>query len=138
MLSSHSVLPTRSVSMSDSSPPRVVVTGIGLRTPLGADRESSWAALLAGQSGVKWLALPQWTGGERLAGAPCEPPPRRVFSTGEPIVELALSVAAEAALDAGLGANECSPERAGLSERTGVVFGSSKGGLHTYARLSRQ
>ena len=122
--------------MSDSSPPRVVITGIGLRTPLGADRESSWAALLAGHSGVKWLVPSQWTGLERLAGAPCEPPQRRPFSTGEPVVELALNVAAEAALDAGLGAKGCSPERAGLSERTGVVFGSSKGGLHTFARLA--
>lgn len=136
MLSSHFALPTRSVSMSDSSPPRVVITGIGLRTPLGADRESSWAALLAGHSGVKWLVPSQWTGLERLAGAPCEPPQRRPFSTGEPVVELALNVAAEAALDAGLGAKGCSPERAGLSERTGVVFGSSKGGLHTFARLA--
>ena len=130
MFSSHSVLPTRSVSMSDSSPPRVVVTGIGLRTPLGADRESSWAALLAGQSGVKWLAPPQWTGDERLAGATCEHSQRSAFSTGEPVVELALSVATEAALDAGLGANGCSPERAS------VVFGSSKGGLHSFTQLA--
>ena len=136
MLSSPSALPTRSVSMSDSSPLRVVITGIGLRTPLGADRKSSWAALLAGQSGVKWLAPPQWTGDERLAGAPCEHSQHSPFSTGEPVVELALGVAAEAALDAGLGTNGCSSERAGSPERTGVVFGSSKGGLHTYARLA--
>jgi len=31
---------------------RVVVTGIGLVTPLGADASSSWASLIAGKSGV--------------------------------------------------------------------------------------
>jgi 3-oxoacyl-[acyl-carrier-protein] synthase II len=31
---------------------RVVVTGIGLCTPLGLDRESSWKAILASQSGI--------------------------------------------------------------------------------------
>lgn len=31
---------------------RVVVTGIGLCTPLGLDRESTWKALIAGQSGI--------------------------------------------------------------------------------------
>jgi 3-oxoacyl-[acyl-carrier-protein] synthase II len=31
---------------------RVVVTGIGLCTPLGLDRETTWKALIAGQSGI--------------------------------------------------------------------------------------
>ncbi len=32
---------------------RVVVTGMGMLTPLGADLESSWAGLTAGQSGIR-------------------------------------------------------------------------------------
>ncbi len=110
--------------------PRVVVTGIGLWTPLGFDRESTWSALLAGRSASRWLSAPQWTGNERLAGAPCQPPPHDSRSSSEPVVELALRVATEAARDATLDANGSDPER------TGVVFGSSKGGLHTYARLA--
>ena len=34
---------------------RVVVTGLGATTPLGADVDSTWAALIAGKSGVRLL-----------------------------------------------------------------------------------
>ena len=35
------------------SAPRVVVTGVGLATALGADREESWRRLLAGECGIR-------------------------------------------------------------------------------------
>ena len=35
---------------------RVVVTGLGATTPIGGDASSTWAALLAGKSGVRTLA----------------------------------------------------------------------------------
>ena len=36
---------------------RVVVTGMGMLTPMGGDRESTWSALLAGHSGVGPITL---------------------------------------------------------------------------------
>ena len=36
---------------------RVVVTGMGMVTPVGHDLESTWSALLAGKSGVGPISL---------------------------------------------------------------------------------
>jgi 3-oxoacyl-[acyl-carrier-protein] synthase II len=41
------------VTHSSSHQPRVAITGLGLRTSIGANAASTWAALLRGQSGVR-------------------------------------------------------------------------------------
>ena len=108
---------------------RIVVTGIGLCTPLGHDRESTWQGLLSGRSATRWLASPHWTDRSRMAGAPVCFPEDRPFLHTEPIIELALTTANESLLDAGL-------DRRRLDQkRVGVVFGTSKGGFHTFSRL---
>src|SRR5690606_7437564 len=38
--------------MTAYEPRRVVVTGVGLVTPVGNDREGTWRALLAGENGI--------------------------------------------------------------------------------------
>ncbi|MEI8018147.1 MAG: beta-ketoacyl-[acyl-carrier-protein] synthase family protein [Schlesneria sp.] len=108
---------------------RIVVTGIGLCTPLGPDRETSWPGLLSGRSATRWLDAPQWTESSQMAGAPTCLPKDRPFRHREPIIELALTTANESLFDAGL-------DRQLLEELcAAVVFGTSKGGFHTFSRL---
>ncbi|MBW3541260.1 MAG: beta-ketoacyl-[acyl-carrier-protein] synthase family protein, partial [Planctomycetes bacterium] len=118
---------------------RVVVTGIGMVTPLGSDRESSWRRLCAGDRGARPLTavelrLPA-TAGEcvsaagDLIGAPAAKSPGLGECTGEPVVDLALAAADEALGDAGLRTERLGPT-------TGCVIGTSKGGLRTFAALA--
>lgn len=66
------------MSASYDAPPlrRIAITGVGLVTPLGVDRESSWQGLLAGRRAVQWLDeidvkgfQPKFPGEPRLFGA---------------------------------------------------------------------
>lgn len=47
---------------------RVVVTGIGLVTPLGCGREPTWTAMVAGRSGIAPLTLPELAGIPLIGG----------------------------------------------------------------------
>jgi hypothetical protein len=96
-----------------SSPARrVVITGIGLVTPLGLDCATTWTRLISGRSGL--IPLPE----DHLAGLPGrggKSVPRGVMHggpapalsllpeqmTGEPIIDLATQAANEAIDDAG-------------------------------------
>ncbi|NED82625.1 beta-ketoacyl-[acyl-carrier-protein] synthase family protein [Streptomyces sp. SID11233] len=105
---------------------RVLVTGVGAMTPLGADAPSTWSGMLAGTSGVRFLAE-EWA--EDLpvhvaAGLTVDPAsllPRaeaRKLDRGEQIAVLS---AREAWRDAG--APQVEPER------FAVVIGTGTGGV---------
>ncbi|MFZ4601045.1 MAG: beta-ketoacyl-ACP synthase II [Caulobacterales bacterium] len=127
---------------------RVVITGVGLVTPLGVGREHVWAALLAGRSGLTRIAhfdvsdLPCKIGGVvprvdgRAGGAPdmagvfdpdkamSEKERRRV----DDFILFAMAAADEAIADSGWTAAD-EDER----DRAGVLIGSGIGGLSAIA-----
>ncbi|WP_082801350.1 beta-ketoacyl-ACP synthase II [Herbidospora cretacea] len=107
---------------------RVVVTGLGMTTPLGGDVASSWSALLDGRSGIRTLT-DEWvdTVPVKFAGLaavdPGEVLPRPEARRLDRYEQFALIAARQAWQDAG--APEIEPTR------LGVVVGSGIGGINT-------
>jgi len=127
---------------------RVVITGLGLLTPLGWGVETSWKNILAGKSGAGRITAFDSDGyGCQVA---CEVPRIDGRGYGGPEVEgsfdpdqvmsakdrrriddfilYAVAAADEAVKDAGW-----TPEDEAERERTGVIIGSGIGGLSTIA-----
>lgn len=139
----------------------VLVTGVGLVTPLGNSAEVTWKRLLAGDKAGRILEYSDIDHyeqlsrieGLRLHGAPVDLSgleqviaesnllsgvPQNVADTwlSEPLVAMSLAAYFEAVAQAGL------EDVLGLGQgktgtRTAVVYGSSKGGLRTTERLSQ-
>src|SRR4051812_39352612 len=88
--------------------PEVVVTGVGLVTSLGADRESTWRALREGRRGLAPLTLFALDGREAPVVAEVRSFPRRKGVPREALTgssrtdRMAIAAALEAALDARL------------------------------------
>lgn len=108
---------------------RVVITGIGLITPLGLDSTSNWAALMEGRSGVGPITRFDTEGHSvRIAAEVKEFDvsrwlDRREARRCDPFIQYAIAAAALAAEDAGLGRPVSEPER------VGVIVGAGLGGL---------
>ena len=127
---------------------RVVVTGIGLLTPLGQGREITWKAIQAGKSGAGRITTFDPEG--YACQIACEVPRVDGRGGGGPDVEgsfdpdatvppkdqrriddfilYAIAAADEAVLDSGW-----KPQTTEDFERTGVIIGSGIGGLATIA-----
>jgi 3-oxoacyl-[acyl-carrier-protein] synthase II len=115
---------------------RVVVTGLGLVTPLGGDVETTWNNLIAGKSGI--AAITRFDTSEQKAKIAGEVKPKdhpygfdpdkrvdhKVQRQVDPFIIYAIDAAGQALEDAGL--TEMNDE---LKERTGVSIGSGIGGL---------
>ena len=127
---------------------RVVITGIGLVTPLGWGREISWKRILAGQSGAGRISAFDPT--DYACQVACEVPRVNGRGGGGPDVEgsfnpelvlapkelrrvddfilYAIAAAEEAVKDSGW-----QPEDEADKVRTGVIIGSGIGGLGSIA-----
>jgi 3-oxoacyl-[acyl-carrier-protein] synthase II len=111
---------------------RVVVTGLGLVTPVGTDVESTWQGLLAGRSGA--APITKFDASNQQVRFACEVKgfdPLQYIDKKEArrydlFAQLAIAAAHQAITQAGLEGQFPSPER------TGVVIGSGIGGMQTY------
>ncbi|MEH6697848.1 MAG: beta-ketoacyl-ACP synthase II [Brevundimonas sp.] len=130
---------------------RVVVTGLGLLTPLGTGVEHNWTGILAGRSGIRPITafdtegwgctiageLPSVDG--RGGGKPGDPgvfDPDSIMSPKDRkrvdnFILYGIAAADEALADAGW-----KPESDHDRERTGVMMGSGIGGLGPIAETS--
>ncbi|MCU0730194.1 MAG: beta-ketoacyl-ACP synthase II [Hyphomonas sp.] len=124
---------------------RVVITGIGIVSPLAMGREATWERLIAGKSGAGPIdnfdasdlpckiafQVPYTSGRGGGAGDPHAFDPEKFMSAKErrrtdEFVVYAIAAADEALEDAGW-----KPEAVEDQERTGVLIGSGIGGLET-------
>lgn len=108
------------------STPEVVVTGLGMTTPVGGDVASSWSAILAGQSGVRpidaeWIAEQPARIAGQLAVEPSEVLTKVETRRLDRSQQAAVIAAREAWQDAGAPAVE--------PERLGTVIGTGIGGV---------
>ena len=115
---------------------RVVVTGLGLVTPLGGDVETTWQNLIAGKSGIG--PITRFDTSEHKAKIAGEVKPtdhpfgfdpdkrvdHKVQRQVDPFIVYAIDAAGQALEDAGL--TDMSDEQ---KERAGVSIGSGIGGL---------
>jgi 3-oxoacyl-[acyl-carrier-protein] synthase II len=111
---------------------RVVVTGLGLVTPLGHDVESTWAGLLAGRSGAAPIAkfdpsaLQVRFACEVKDFDPTRWMDRKEAKRADLFAQFAIAAAAQAIGQAGLDGAFPTPDR------TGVLIGSGIGGIATF------
>lgn len=110
---------------------RVVVTGIGLVSPLGVGTEENWEALVQGKSGIGPIthfdaaAYATRIAGEVKNFRPAEFIPKKELRKLDPFLKLALGAARLGLEDAGLTIHS------ELAPRAGVIMGCGLGGLTT-------
>jgi len=110
---------------------RVVVTGLGLVSPVGIGVEESWSALVAGKSGIGPITLfdastfPTRIAGEVKGFEPDRFMDRKEARRNDRFIQFGLAAADMAWKDSGLDMAKEDPER------VGAIVGSGLGGLAT-------
>ena len=123
---------------SDNYRRRVVVTGIGLVSPVGIGIEENWSNLISGKSGIGPITRFDCSAyATKIAGEVKNFHPEEFISKKElrkmdPFLRLALGAAHYAMEDAGF---KIAP---GVSHRVGVVIGCGLGGLLTIEESHKQ
>ncbi len=108
---------------------RVVITGLGLITPLGLGVEENWSAMLEGRSGIGTITsfdsspLPVHIAGEVKDFDPADYIEKKEIKKMDRFIHFAIAAAQMAMDDSGLRITEAN------AERVGVVVGSGIGGL---------
>ncbi len=114
---------------------RVVVTGIGMITPVGLDTESSWQGLIKGKSGIGPItqfddkAIPTQIAGEIHGFDPEKYIEPKEIKKMDRFIHLAIAASQMAMDDSGL---KITPENA---ERAGVMVSAGMGGLPAIERV---
>jgi 3-oxoacyl-[acyl-carrier-protein] synthase II len=107
---------------------RVVVTGLGVVSPLGVGADTLWCALTRGVSGIRRISrfdsspFASQIAGEVPDFDPLAYLPRRDVVRTDPFIQYALVAAYQAIADAKL-------QIEGQNERVGVMVGNSMGGI---------
>ncbi|MCP5155161.1 MAG: beta-ketoacyl-ACP synthase II [Ectothiorhodospiraceae bacterium] len=108
---------------------RVVVTGLGMVTPVGNDVETTWSSLLAGKSGIGMIEAFDASGfssriGGAIRGLDLEQyMPAKDIRRTDPFIHYGIAAGVQALRDSGIEVTEAN------AERIGIAIGSGIGGL---------
>jgi len=111
---------------------RVVVTGLGVVSPIGLNVPEFWTNLVAGKSGVDYItyfdtsAFDTKFAAELKGFDPLNYMDRKLSQRVDPFTQYALASAQEAVEDSGIDFEKVN------REKIGVVYGSGIGGMWTY------
>jgi 3-oxoacyl-[acyl-carrier-protein] synthase II len=117
---------------------RVVITGIGLVTPLATGTRETWEALLAGRSGVDVISkFDPSAFDSRIAGEVRDFNPenwmeKKEVKKADTFIQYAIAASQMAWDDSGLSSDDIEPER------LGVIIGSGIGGLPSIEEMHKK
>ena len=124
---------------------RVVITGIGLVSPMGCDVEKVWTDILSGKSGIKKISgdelkdipvriagMVDWGEDENMFD-PTRYMPLKDVKRHDRFLLYGIGAGSEALKDAGWDAEKFSEEE---KERAGILIGSGFGGLQTVHEMA--